>query len=215
MIAKATERSDPASESDSDSASDTYIITDGRIRNKSWIIYDEETNIDIDEAVYLFTWSPDPAELPDCDFITQHNYNVNFLADYLKSCKNGLICVEATQQGNPHYHGWYQVEPTRELERISRMKTMKRFGLVKITECFHINLKNTWSKKANGLYYYKKECLDSMLEVKHNPITRDSYDDTDFNAYTMFFTKTIKDKKLQEKVSARQYYLAFYRDSNA
>jgi len=57
------------------------------------------------QPVYLFTWSPDPELLPDSDFITQHKYNVNFLADYLKTCLVGLICVESTQKGNPHYHG--------------------------------------------------------------------------------------------------------------
>lgn len=202
------------SDTESDYKSDSEGRIDRLIQNKTWMIYSEEATIDEDLELYLFTWSPDPLELPDCDFITQHKYNVNFLSDYLKACKRGLICVEANQQGNPHYHGWYQIDSKRELERIVTMKVMKRFGLVKITKCLHVNLKNNWSMKANGLYYYKKDCIDSMLEVPYNPITRDSYDDTNFNAYTMFFTKTIKDKNLQEKVSARQYYLEFYRDVN-
>lgn len=166
------------------------------------------------QPVYLFTWSPDPELLPDSDFITQHKYNVNFLADYLKTCLVGLVCVESTQKGNPHYHGWYQVDPITEIERISYIKTMEKFGLVKITECISMR-KGLWSERRNGLHYYKKNLLDEMLAVPYNPITPDSCDDTDWNCCLFFFTKQLKDKRLDKKISDRQYYLKFYRDSNS
>lgn len=164
------------------------------------------------QPVELFTWSPDPELLPDADFKTQHKYNVNFLADFLNTCLVGLICVESTQKGNPHYHGWYQNDPITEIDRIAYMKTMEKFGLLKITKCKKYR-KGIWSEKCNGLHYYKKDLIDSMLTVPCNPITPFTRDDTDWDAHLFFFTKQMKDKRLDKKISDRQYYLQFYRDS--
>lgn len=174
-----------------------------------------ESRIIEDQHVYLITWSPDPGLLPDADFETQHNYNVNFLAGFLYSCRCGLLCVESTQMGNPHYHGWYQVSQSPELElwRISYIKTMQKHGIVKITPCRHVK-PGLWSERRNGLYYYKKDLLDTMLTIKNNPIDQDSKDDTDWNVCLFFFTKEIKDKRLDKKLTDRAYYLQFYRDSN-
>lgn len=165
------------------------------------------------DPVYLFTWSPDPELLPDADFITQHRYNVNFLAEYLNTCLTGIICVESTQKGNPHYHGWYQVDPITEIERLAYIKTMQKHGIVKITECITYR-QGQWGPRQNGLHYYKKSLLDEMLTVPHNPILPDSHDNTDWDACLFFFTKQMKDKRLDKKISDRQYYLNFYRDSN-
>lgn len=173
-----------------------------------------ENMIVCSEPIYLITWSPDPELLPDADFVTQHKYNVNFLSDYLNTCLVGLLCVESTQKGNPHYHGWYQVDSVTELERLSYIKTMQKFGLVKITECISYK-RGMWSERRNGLHYYKKSCIDEMLTVPFNPITPFTLDDTDWNACLFFFTKQLKDKRFDKKLSDRQYYLTFYRDSNS
>jgi len=95
-----------------------------------------EDRIDTDRTLYLITWNPDPKELPNADFETQHHYSVNLLSDYLKACECGLFCVETSQLGAPHYHGWYQVSqnPDCERNRIIYIKTMQRFGNLKITK---------------------------------------------------------------------------------
>ena len=53
-----------------------------------------------------------------------------------------------------------------------------------------------------------------MLTVPCNPITPYTVDDTDWNACVFFFTKQLKDRRFDKKLSDRQYYLRFYRDSN-
>lgn len=205
------------SEYDASSESESHFISEPwvellEIVRRGKLVDDYESLIVPSETVYLITWSPNPELLPDADFITQHQFNVNFLGEYLKTCLNGLICVESTQRGNPHYHGWYQVDPITELERISYVKTMEKFGLVKITAARTVK-PGLWGSKKNGLHYYKKELIDSMLKVPSNPITPESYDTTDWSSYMFFFTRTFTDKTIDKKMSDRQYYLRFYCDS--
>lgn len=168
--------------------------------------------------IYLITWSPNPALLPDCDFHLQHRSNVNLLSQYLKCCRVGLFCVESTQRGNPHYHGWYQLDPEKELCRIAVAKTLERLGNVKYTEpnnpdAYKINC---FTQKSNFLWYYKKDLVDAMLNVKDNPITTDSYDVSNDETNMLFFTKDVSKKTVKlmsDVISDRKFYLGFYADS--
>lgn len=202
-------------EYDASSEGESYLPAElSEIVRRGFLVDMYENLIDPSYAVYLITWSPDPELLPDADFITQHKYSVNFIADYLQCCKIGMMCVESTQRGNPHYHGWYQIHPRMEIERISHIKTMEKFGLVKITECISYR-PGLWSERKNGLHYYKKSLIDEMLSVPYNPIVAETHEDTDWSCCMFFFTKQLKDKRLDKKISDRQYYLKFYRDSNS
>lgn len=179
---------------------------------KAEMVKTTEGQINEDNPVYLITWNPDPKELPNSDFNLQHQFNVNILSDYLKSCDCGLFCVESTQLGNPHYHGWYQVSATLEPMRIVHVKVMQRLGMVKITRAITIR-KNTWFERKNGLYYYKKDLLDSMLMTDYNPINEES-SETYAWASSMFFTLDLKNSSIQNKISDKQFYLQFYKDSD-
>lgn len=192
------------------SPSDSTILEE-----KSWIIEFEESFIDYNEPLYLITWAPDPKEMPDCDFNMQHELNVQTLADFLKTCKCGLFCVESTSLGNPHYHGWYQSDCSKELLRIVMVKTLKRFGLLKITEGFSFKI-NCYTERKNCLYYYKKDVFDEMLMIEVNPITKESRSTINFDVldYVGFFSK---DKNamntLKDAQSSRAFYREFYKDS--
>jgi hypothetical protein len=182
--------------------------------SKGWIIEKNESCIDIDEEVYLITWSPDPIELPDSDFYLQHNVNVKILADYLKFCKTGLFCVESTQMGNPHYHGWYQIDPDKEIMRICLIKTMNRFGIIKITPARSIKI-NRYSKHSNALYYYKKDVFGSMATITPNPITRKTVSTVNFEVLPMidFMSNMNKRKQIPDRLSDLKFYEEFYKDT--
>lgn len=183
-----------------------------RMSQKAKKVYGAEHKIDYDKKVYLITWSPDPKENPEADFEMQHRYHVNTLADYLKYCSCGLFCVESTQLGNPHYHGWYQVSSEFEMLRIVMIKVMQRFGKVKISPCHHPTL-DKWSEKMNGMFYYKADLMEEMFDIEINPINALSHDDTHWEACAFFTTDC--DKAIIDKISTRQYYRSFYKDSNA
>lgn len=194
-------------------------VSPGELAEKSWLIHKYENRINPDKDVYLFTWNPDPAELPHADFNHQHLYNVNTLIDYLKSCDTGVICVESTQLGNPHYHGWYQVssDSSKEAMRIVYIKTLQRFGMVKISKVKVSYKVDCYYAKANALYYYKKDLLDCMAHVKNNPLTQQShYDETDW-VLSSFFTlgeSRKVEKSVIDKISTRQFCIQFYKDSS-
>lgn len=185
------------------------------IVNRAVIIWESELDIDTTQPVYLITWSPDPKEMPDCDFDKQHLFNVSAIVTYLKSCSAGVFCVESSQLGHPHYHGWYQVDSSKEVYRIAQIKVLQRFGLVKITKMKTEPKINKWYEKGNGLYYYKKDLLDSMLTVQCNPITANTPEPSlDFmQDYFVLLTshsgrKSVK--QLEEKVSQYKFYREFY-----
>lgn len=185
------------------------------ILERAQIFMEYEEELDENREVYLFTWSPDPALLPDADIRIQHRYNVNFLADMLKCCEIGLICVESTQRGNPHYHGWYQISwnTKAEMARIAHFKTMEKFGQLKITPAKYVQ-RNSYSEKMNALYYYKKESIDSMLSMPFNPIRAITKDDYNWN-YAFFFTKDGDCKKnIADKLSHRAEMRKFYTNSD-
>lgn len=193
----------------------------------SWMMYDKvasvilnEEKIDPTKTLYLFTWSPDAKELPDCHFELQHEYNLNYVSEYLKVCECGLACVESTQLGVPHYHGWYQISdnPIKEKVRIIYMKSMLRFGNMKITKSKGHYKIASWSPAANCLHYYKKDLLQSQLFVTHNPIVPKEYPQHDWNAFNLrtFFTangkrETVAD--IDDKISLREFYKDFYKNS--
>lgn len=188
------------------------IIID-RIAAVAQIILVEESKIDTLQTVYLITWCPDPKELPNSDFDMQHLFNVDILSDFLKQVKCGLFCVETTQLGNPHYHGWYQLsnDPTRTKERLAILKTLQRLGFVKVTQARTVR-KNQWFERKNGLYYYKKDSIDEMLFARENPIHKESKFDYDWVS-SMFFTLDLKNSSIQNKISDKKFYLQFYNDS--
>lgn len=178
-------------------------------------IYYEENNIDHDREIYLITFCPDPSRLPDSDPSYQHRFNVNILSDYLKYCYCGLWIHEFTQEGNPHYHGWYQVDTAHELGRVAMIKVLKKFGLIKIAKVKSSYAINNYTRQRNALGYYKKETFDKY--IIHNPITKDTYDDTNWAQKLFFFTdmagrKSIND--LMDTISNKKYYTEFYKKSD-
>jgi len=182
---------------------------------KAEMIEFAETSINKDEPLYLFTWAPNPNELPDCDFQTQHDHSTNVVAHFLQSFEVGLACVESTQMGNPHYHGWYQVseKPILVKLNIAMVKTLKRLGNLKITKSLGHYKIDSYVQHANCLYYYKKDVMDSMLWVRNNPISKETYAEFDYYENQMFFMKPQERRnmdKLKESVKLYAYYEEFY-----
>lgn len=194
-------------------------LTDSIIIEKMRLVYEAESSIDPDRDLYLITWSPDPSKLPNSSFIIQHEFNVDILASYLKSVEVGIWCVESTQQGNPHYHGFYQPsdDSHKELMRLAVIKTFNAFGNLKITKSIGKYKVNNWhTPHCNCLYYYKKDVGGSMFNIEKNPITRDSQCGMDFtNLSALFFQITGRhtSKEILEKVSQRERYRQFYSES--
>lgn len=185
------------------------------LEQKTEIIEFMESTIDIDEPIYGITWSPNPAEMPDADFYLQHNTNVELLASFLKCCETGVFCVESTQRGNPHYHGWYQVDPEKELARITMCKTLIRFGQLKITQLEHVKI-NVYTEKGNALYYYKKDLVGAMLHMEPNPITKDTFSTINFEILPIvgfLNNDTAPCQKIEEVISNRKFYRSFYSDT--
>lgn len=187
-------------------------IFDDDLVYKSEIIEYAESCIDSSAEVYLITWSPSHKELPDCSFNLQHEYSVGSLIDYLQFCSAGCFCVETHQTGFPHYHGWYQIDESKELGRISCIKTLQRFGMIKITKLVSLKI-NCYSELANGLYYYKKDVYDSMRNIVLNPIISSTpRPQTNFNDFAWLMPiegrKTMR--AIEEKVSQYKYYRNFY-----
>lgn len=185
--------------------------------NKSARIALEESKIDIGLPLYLFTWSPDPKQLPDGPFEIQHRYNVEFLSKFLQSCFSGCICVEATQRGNPHYHGWYQStwNPIKERARIVYVKVMQDQGLLKITESIGKFKIDSYNRHANCLYYYKKDLLQSMLSTSYNPIYKEIVPPEMPEYMSMFFKKPgerVTAEQLIERTTKRAQLAEFYGD---
>jgi len=183
-----------------------------QIIEKTERLEEEEYEIDEDYTIYLITWCPDPSETPDADFQFQHNTNVNVISDYLKCCKCGAFCVESTQMGNPHYHGWYQVDDDWEKERIAMIKTLKRFGIVKITPLIKYK-PFSFREKCNGLYYYKKDLLGAMFAIDNNPIFAETREDIEIQKLITlsFFDKRNKGRKSLDKVKDKLSDLAYYK----
>lgn len=195
--------------------SEVNSYCDPTIVDRAMIIYEEEHRINPDEPVYLITWSPDPKDMPDTNFQSQHRFNVQAIITYLRACSCGVFCVESSQGGNPHYHGWYQIDTARETARIVQVKVLQRFGLVKITKLLTRPKLNKWYEKGNGLYYYKKDLLDSMLHVSPNPITQTTAiieDEVDDDKFAFFLRATGRKtiKQLEERQSNYKFYRDFY-----
>lgn len=185
-----------------------------KIAEKAEVVRVHEEEVDLQEPVYLITWCPSPRMLPDADFHFQHRYNINTLALFLKSCKCGLFCVEATQLGRPHYHGWYQVDSEKELARISLVKLLEKLGRVEITRSHRVRI-NKYTETRNALWYYKKDLVGSMLIIDVNPISRESHDDYRWDL-TPFFDSDIKGKArlMSHVVSERDRLMKFYQNSD-
>lgn len=185
-------------------------------------VLEYEQKIDLNKTLYLFTWAPAPDDLPDCDFDLQHQYNLGLVASFLNACEVGLACVESSQMGRPHYHGWYQLSdnPLKEKVRIAIVKTMQRFAPrgLKITQSHgHIKI-GSWSKHANCLYYYKKDLLGMQLFTLPNPITPHSTCSIDWAEYPYrtFFNKGGRETvdEYESRISLREFYEDFYKKSD-
>jgi len=187
------------------------------IASKTHLIHDTECEIDLDEPLYLFTWAPDPAELPNCSFELQHYWALTLVADFLRSVGNGCACVESTQLGNPHYHGWYQLsnDPIKERLRQCHVKTMARLSPkgFKVTKSKgHIKI-HSWVAAANCLHYYKKDLIQSQLLTKHNPITAATDFKFDFQHLSFLWTRPGERRtftQLETAVTLKEFYKGFY-----
>lgn len=135
---------------------------DDRFLDKANQIMLSETSIDLTKDIYLITWNPDPKLLPNDDFENQHRWCVTQLSFYCKTCDVATFCLESTQKGNPHYHGFYQRsdDPLKEKGRIMMIKKLQFYApnnnvkIDKIKKCYRIN---SYLKGQNALYYYKKD----------------------------------------------------------
>lgn len=199
---------------------DEYLDKECRlIASKTHLVELHETLIDPGQDLYLITWCPDPEHLPNSDFNIQHQFCMDTLSKYLEACEVGLFCVETTQLGRPHYHGWYQIAPDkRDLVRIIHAKVMSETGLLKITKSKGHYKIHSWNNKANCLYYYKKDLIQSMLTIETNPITKNMRSNIDWNSmvYSSFFH--IKGKRqsiadLEDKLNLHKFYEQFYTNS--
>lgn len=207
------------------SPQDDPIVTDEEARDtamilNSYIIEWHESYIDPDKDLYLFTFNPNPEELPDADFQCQHEFALGFVTDFLKGCAIGLACVETTQMGNPHYHGWYQLceDPLMEMRRITAIKVMQKYAPkgIRITKPVGNYRINSYTEHGNALHYYKKDLHGSMARIAHNPITRYTESTIDWFQRSWWFDKpgkkcTVAD--LENKISNKQFYQNFYKDS--
>jgi len=196
------------------------VLYDQQIAEKATVIYNHEYMIDDEAALYLITWSPIFDEQPDCHFEVQHEFNIKTLVSYLKGCSLGIFCVEANQQGFPHYHGWYQLsdDPVKEQLRICMMKVLLRTGKVKVTKSRGHYKIGCWHNHSNCLYYYKKDCIQSQLLIAKNPVTVDSVSSINWTdlSYARFFSRAGKRQSitdLENQQSLRDFYEEFYRDS--
>jgi len=183
------------------------------------MVIEAEGEIDPDETLYLITWSPDPSELPNADFNTQHLFNVNILSDFLSTVECGLFCVEASQLGSPHYHGWYQLstDPIKEKSRLTYIKVMQRFSPhgLKITRSKGHYKIGSLVSQANCLYYYKKDLLQSMATIYINPICSQSRVDLDWNSHSHLFMKNGRQSvaDIEDKITLKEFYKQFYENS--
>lgn len=196
---------------------DALVISSNINKEYLWILIDHimriESKIDESKPLYGITWSPDPKQLPNSSFALQHDFNVQLLADYLLECQCGAFCVETTQLGNPHYHGWYQCADDYRMEdaRIAHMKTLQSFGRVQINEIEKYKI-GKFYKKGNGLWYYKKDYLFGQRQTPNNPITHNSKPIHDWSkSGTLFFATDIGNRsKVYDTMRNRQYYKEFY-----
>lgn len=183
-------------------------------------IFQAEEAIEDKKELYLITWSPSPSDLPNADFNVCHDFNVQILVDYCKACSTAIWCVESTQKGNPHYHGFYQVSEDYHTERIRQciIKVLQRFGRLDITKSKGMYKRhNYWTSHANCLYYYKKETLTRQLRTPNSVIDKDCKPKEDnWAACAWMFVidgKRQAFKDLEEKLTLRNYYKAFYFDT--
>jgi len=185
------------------------------------VVMNAEYEIDEGEDLYLTTWAlqndPEKMDMPDADFNTQHHFNVNILSDYLDYCQCGLFCVESTQTGAPHYHGWYQLsrDGKKEAMRICIVKVLQRMGNLKITKSKGHYKLASWSDKANCLYYYKKDLLERQLYTVRNPITRGMQMNIDWNEHYSLFTRKGRQSvsDIEDRINLTQFYKEFYKNS--
>lgn len=207
-----------SSSSSSDDENMDQLHTDTLVF-KGGIIGDTEYQIDVDHTLYLFTWSPDPSRLPDAEFEIQHEFCKDLIIDFLKGMQIGCACVESTQLGNPHYHGWYQLSNDSLTDRIRRcmVKTLQQLGLLKITRSKGHYKANYWSDWHNCLFYYKKDLLDAMLSVPSNPITEWTEKSTiTWQANLEWFRPKLGRHSiddLRERISIADYYRDFYNNT--
>lgn len=138
------------------------------------IIEEAESLIDPSKPLYLLSWIPDPKLLPNLCFEQQHFSLLPVIGSLAKVCDQACFVLEATQRGNPHYHGWYQpsTDPMQYQYQIATIKNMDDTGQLKIDRAKHYRI-FSFSEKNNSLYYYKKDVdLHSMYNT--SVITRDS-----------------------------------------
>lgn len=193
------------------------VEVDSFITPKAVTVFENELDINPDEALYLFTWSPNPEEIPDSDFNTQHAFCFPFISDLLSTMECGLACVEETQKGNPHYHGWYQQSRDPKLNVLKKVyvKVMQRFGNYKVTKSLGHYKINSYVKQANCLYYYKKDMLEASLYVPNNPIKKGMYPHIDWNSNYSLFTKKGRESvaDIEDRINLRSFYKQFYENS--
>lgn len=175
-----------------------------------------EEKIEPTDDVVMFTWSPDPKELPDADPETQHLWCARVLLTYLNTMPKSCACLEYNLSGNPHYHGWY-VKSDESVASIQILKVLQRYGKYKADYLRSIKI-NSYTSKGNGLYYYKKEVSHNCIitaSIIYPGMELPKIPWAEYNQ--LFFTQNAYGKKCRssydEKISDMAYYMEFYKSS--
>lgn len=119
-----------------------------------------ENRIVDSRPVMVFTWTPNPKRLISYDMNKCHNWFLRLYWKLFDRCMFDYVVVpEFNQNGNIHYHGWYQLKDPYKWNRIVLPK-FKNMGWIKINTAKHI-IKNSYDQEGNALWYYKKDVTDN------------------------------------------------------
>lgn len=192
---------------------------DDIIAEKADMVRTYERKINRDEPLYLITWSPDPKETPDASIMIQHYHWYPFLVKAMLCWEVSLMCLETSQRAGIHYHGWYQCseDPIKEIGRCAYMKVLERFGQLKITKSIGCYVRNSYSKHANCLHYYKADMAQRGILYKQTPFCVET-EQTQYEKdifWPSYWMTNGKKQTVSEltKVSNRDKLLEFYAEN--
>jgi len=152
-----------------------------------------ERELDPDEDVYLFTWSPNPKRM---DFRPYKNYMQHIWLTFYginQAWDKFCICPELNpESGAVHYHGWYTMKDYVKWFKVFKPR-LNTLGFTKI------NLLKHKESKDEALAYYKKNFADTKEIMYPLPIPYSHINYKNVNLVIRNFLKknmTINGKKL-------------------
>jgi len=107
-------------------------------------------DIDYDRTVRMFTCAPNPRKRSNNQLTNYQNDLYNVFNHMRRCCDHFVVAPELTEEGNIHYHGWFQIS-----DKIKYYKTffpkIKKLGYCKFNKLKHT--KSDWD------YYCQKDHL--------------------------------------------------------